>query len=262
LTAAGFAASESLHVLFNRGLDNTDFGRALLTRMQAVRPCGDTRHGALESGQVLNIACGQRFDFARQTGTPPAPNANHPLESRGSGELAFAGNTFFADVAAGEVSCDGTVSGNGTLIKRGAGVQALLGDTGHEGVTRSDGGTLRATPEALSQQVEHRAALVLKVATDAAYGGHISGMGTGEKRGPDTLTLAPCGRLRTAIDTEGVSTVWSARGACMLTVRTSTSVQRRVSIRCTGTPTSSPRMAVSRYSSARSRARSRGSCLA
>lgn len=189
LTAAGFADSDSLYVLFNRGLDNTDFGRALLARMQAVPPPGDTGLGEFDSAQVLDVASGQRFDLAAQPGTPPAPYAYRALGLRGDGELALAGNTFVADVASGETSFSGTITGSGTLIKRGAGVQALLGGAAHDGITRIEGGTLRATPEALSQQVENHAALALTVAADAVYGGRIDGAGAVEKRGPGTLTL-------------------------------------------------------------------------
>ncbi len=95
------------------------------------------------------------------------------------------------DVAAGTtLGLTGKVSGNGDLLKAGAGTLRLDNGANAYGNTWIQAGTLVGHAGSVSGNVDNNGTLVFEQAADASFGGAISGSGNLIKTGAGTLDLA------------------------------------------------------------------------
>ena len=92
-----------------------------------------------------------------------------------------------------DTTFSGGISGEGSLVKTGAGTLTLAGDNTYSGGTTIDEGTLQigngGTSGSITGDIANAGNLVFNRSDDNAYGGVISGTGSLDKEGAGTLTL-------------------------------------------------------------------------
>ena len=147
-----------------------------------------TGDGALSADSMLNLLSDGVFDLS-------AANGDRTVASLGgSGRVVLGSNALTFGGDGQNISFGGTVSGQGDLIKVGAGTQFLYGTSAHDGTLRILAGSVHATPAALSARIVNDSMLVIEQDDDieppiAAYSGDISGSGELVKIGAGALWL-------------------------------------------------------------------------
>lgn len=112
----------------------------------------------------------------------------------GNGRVTLGTRALTLDLASGDASFNGSISGSADVLKSGTGTQSFLGTLGHTGTLRIRQGRVRATTTGLSAQVVNDAELELVQGDDVApplnaYSGAISGSGRLSKTGPGIVWL-------------------------------------------------------------------------
>jgi outer membrane autotransporter protein len=138
MSAEGFADSEPIVILFNRGLSNADFGLALRGLINATPPAPVVNPVVDFIGGVITPGAGETFVVGAHAGTASAPFTLRATGLGGLGTIELAANTLAVDLAVDSVF-GGTLRGSGSFAKRGPGRLTLAGRNTHRGETRVSG---------------------------------------------------------------------------------------------------------------------------
>ena len=172
----------------NNGLDKTDAGTLVLNGANIYTGNTVLTAGELSVSSDLNLGLASNaIDFEGGTlqitgNTYHSTARNIILGAAGGGfDIADADNTFTVSQA---------LTGAGGLYKTGAGTLVLAGNNTYTGETQIAQGTLQASTTSLRGDVLDDGTLVLDQASDATFGGTISGTGQFVKTGAGMLTLS------------------------------------------------------------------------
>jgi autotransporter-associated beta strand protein len=146
------------------------------------------------SGQGITITGGSQDT---SIGANVVLGNDQSWSNNGTGVLRLSGETISGDGKTLTISGNGNASinsairtGNGALIKQGAGVLALNGTNTYTGGTTVSGGTLQGNTRSLQGNIVDNAIVNFDQAAAGTYAGNISGAGSLTKTNSGTLVLA------------------------------------------------------------------------
>ena len=134
------------------GLAKDDAGTLTLNAVNTYTGTTFIHNGTVRLGAGGNLGTGAVTFSAGNEALLDLNGRNQTLASLssghgGTGRVVLGGATLSVNAASGTTSYLGSIEGNGTLIKSGAGVWALGGENTHGGPTRLTGGVLRLASE-------------------------------------------------------------------------------------------------------------------
>ena len=106
-----------------------------------------------------------------------------------SSDIGITANNGTIDTAGNDAALTGTISGDGSLTKTGAGTLVLTGANTYTGGTTIADGTLVGTTTSIQGAIVNNAALVIDQDSDGTLAGDISGTGSFTKDGTGTVVL-------------------------------------------------------------------------
>lgn len=127
-----------------------------------------------------------------------------------AGDVALGKGTMLAFNRSDAATYDGVVSGDGALVKAGAGTLTLSGKNTYTGGTAVSGGTLSGSTASIRGNLENGGTVIFDEAADATFEGNIQGLKTVNgkmvKQGAGQLTLAGSNNLDWSLQAGGVTT--------------------------------------------------------